>query len=1330
MSRKKRIIIGLLLAFGGLFLCVVATWTFLQSNWLKTRVRNRIVSAAERATGGRVELGAVDYDWYSLTLHFHHVVIHGTEPPRVQPLFKAKSVDIGLTIHSLLQGDIRLNFLTLDQPEVHLQFNGDGTSNIPQVARANNKGHIAEDILDLQAKRYQLKNGAVKINWQRFPLDVEGKDMTALLKYDRQNGGSYHIAFSSTNTSSWPPRLAKAPVNLTLHARLKQDRITFDQVDLQSSAFRLKADGYLANFVHPQAMIDLHGRFAGNAITEALDLPEWHGSQLLIDGVGQYDLANAARFTGRVQGNDITYQTPRFALRHMQVTSHVEADMHGANLTDLQARAPAGSFVGQFTTSYKEFQLAGRVNRWSLGDVLSATTHRQNKWSGFLSGPVQLTGLFRKTDVEDLSIEGALAIAPGTTGIPVAGRLQASYKELGKVTKLQDSYLSLPHTSITASGTVSKNIKLAVATSNIADFQPIIDLVQKPGVNTTFPLTLLQDGTAQFKGNVIGSLDDPRIAGDLLLTRFLLHGYAGDRLHSQIDLSPHDLKLTSISAEQDGLHLNGELDAGLNHWGFDVHNHVLLNVQFSGANLGKLMQPYANRHWPVSLGTASGSVELSGSLNNPNGKAQLTIDDALAYGQPLHGIKLRAAAADNTVQITSGRLQAGLAAIDFAGTYRHAPETWRSGDISIRLDSNRFSLASLQSVHEHDPTLEAAVQIHERIGASLDNGRFHLVGANGNTTAQSIDRKNIAVGNLTLDTTTENQILHAKLRGTFRNNPLHGSATVQLTGDLPAQGQLDWNRIDLANVLLLLSGPSATALPLDGFWGGGLVWEAPLLHLDRLRARAHIDSLQLTPRTKTASMPLLLRSEQTILVEAANGIASISGFHLSGPNTQLTLAGSVPYLQRRPWDLHTTGTVDLKLLTLFYPDLQSSGECQLSASIAGTLHQPKIDGLIRIRRGLLYGGNNNLPDGLSEIDGAIKFDGNRASVQRLTAHSGGGNVSMTGFVSFVPDNPLVYRLEAQANNVRVRYAGGVSLTADSGLRLTGTSKNSLLAGTVTVDRIALNPNADIGTLLTLRAAPSPVDEQNFVSGLQLDVRVESAPDLQVTTSLSQDVEAEIDLRLRGKPSRPSLLGAISANQGNIKVFGANYSINRGEISFTNPNKIEPVLDLDLQTQARGITVDVTVSGTPAKLNINYRSDPPLQPRDIIALLTVGRAPDVASNIANTRVTNDVSALRSGANTVLGQAFAPVSNRLSKLFGITNIKIDPLVQGITNTPQARLTLQQQVSRDISVTYVTNLSQTSEQIFRFEWALNRQYSIIALRDDNGEFGIDIQFKKRFK
>jgi translocation and assembly module TamB len=119
--------------------------------------------------------------------------------------------------------------------------------------------------------------------------------------------------------------------------------------------------------------------------------------------------------------------------------------------------------------------------------------------------------------------------------------------------------------------------------------------------------------------------------------------------------------------------------------------------------------------------------------------------------------------------------------------------------------------------------------------------------------------------------------------------------------------------------------------------------------------------------------------------------------------------------------------------------------------------------------------------------------------------------------------------------------------------------------------------------------------------MQFDVRIESGPNFEFQTSLTRDVEAEVDLRLRGSPIRPVLLGSISVNQGEIQVFGNRYTVDRGDIRFLNPVKIEPTFDMDIETRARGIVVNISLSGTFQKLNVNYSSDPPLQPREIIAL---------------------------------------------------------------------------------------------------------------------------------
>jgi translocation and assembly module TamB len=209
------------------------------------------------------------------------------------------------------------------------------------------------------------------------------------------------------------------------------------------------------------------------------------------------------------------------------------------------------------------------------------------------------------------------------------------------------------------------------------------------------------------------------------------------------------------------------------------------------------------------------------------------------------------------------------------------------------------------------------------------------------------------------------------------------------------------------------------------------------------------------------------------------------------------------------------------------------------------------------------------------------------------------------------------------------------------------------------------------------------------------------------------------------------LGRIVVNQVELHFFGNKYQINRGEIGFFNPVRIEPVLDMDLETQVRGVIVNINFTGPLSKLNVSYRSDPPLQSTEIIALLTVGRAPGTNSSLASSQTVTNQSLLTSGTNSLLGQAVsAPVSSRLQRFFGVSRLKIDPQLTGINAVPQARLTIEQQISRDITLTYITNLAQANQQIIRLEWDIDRNWSVVALREENGVFGIDFFFKKRFK
>jgi translocation and assembly module TamB len=144
-----------------------------------------------------------------------------------------------------------------------------------------------------------------------------------------------------------------------------------------------------------------------------------------------------------------------------------------------------------------------------------------------------------------------------------------------------------------------------------------------------------------------------------------------------------------------------------------------------------------------------------------------------------------------------------------------------------------------------------------------------------------------------------------------------------------------------------------------------------------------------------------------------------------------------------------------------------------------------------------------------------------------------------------------------------------------------------------------------------------------------------------------------------------------------------------------------------------------------------RSDPPLQFSEIVALLATGRTPTSDPSLLMQQTNSPQSWQQMGASALLGQAIAnPVAGRLQRFFGVSKLKIDPSLTGVENNPQARLTLEQQVTPNITFTYITNVTSSNPQVVQVEWAFNRNWSVVALREENGLFGLDFFFKKRFQ
>ncbi len=339
---------------------------------------------------------------------------------------------------------------------------------------------------------------------------------------------------------------------------------------------------------------------------------------------------------------------------------------------------------------------------------------------------------------------------------------------------------------------------------------------------------------------------------------------------------------------------------------------------------------------------------------------------------------------------------------------------------------------------------------------------------------------------------------------------------------------------------------------------------------------------------------------------------------------------------------------------------------------------------------------------------------------------------MTGFVGF--GGPVMnYNLRAAATKVRVRTSG-ISITTNANISLAGNTNRSLLQGNVSIQRIAYEAGSDAGSMLSSFAStpPStPSAPSKMLTGMRLDIHVLTAPDLRVVTTYAERLSVQANLTVRGTAANPGILGSVNITEGDLVFFGNKYTVRTGTINFYNPTSIQPVINISLETIAQGVDVTLGVSGPMNDLKLTYRSDPPLTFQQIVELLAANTTPPNPEIAANQPAPPQQSFTQMGESAILGQAVAnPLASRLQRVFGLTQFKIDPMISGPNGQPGARVTLQQKIASNITFTYITDVTQSNNEIIRVEWDLTNKFSAVGLRDYNGNVSIEFfyKFKKR--
>ena len=957
-----------------------------------------------------------------------------------------------------------------------------------------------------------------------------------------------------------------------------------------------------------------------------------------------------------------------------------------------------------------------------------------------ISGPVKVEWGGSNADVADtVEVDADLKLAPtgvkrkgALSDVPVTGEALAHYTGKTEVVQIQHLVFQSPQSMLEASGVLGVNLgdpltvlRVDLVTHDLGEFDQLLQTLdfEANGKKGTAAIPVVLHGAMQFNGAARGEILNLDMKGHLNATNVEAKlGTSTDVMLDSVaadgEFSPNSGLAVASSTIRRGsaeLNLTGTMRPrkqvsrrGVVTYLWDNDTATDVQMTLANAQMSDVLQIVGQQAQVPVTGTIAAHARGTGTLNNMEASGEVSLVNGTAYGEPydsamaefaLHGQDLEAS---KVVVKLHGMEIAGNGGYDL-----------RSEQLHGHVEGRNLVLSKFQTVQR------SAVQGDGILSLVADaNGTLSEPGLKADLKLAAVRFNGQAVGDIAANVHSEGKTLYFAANSTMLGATIGAAGQTQLAGDFETQAKLTVTNLDL-NKPLAIFEPGTFTVQSD--IGGVITVKGPLKTPKLLNGQAEFDNFDLKLQG------IELKTAEPLRLALQDGVVRLDQVHITGQDTDLRASGTAQVFgsgnpKGGKLDVKASGSVSMALVHTFDADILSSGKVEFTVAAGGQLTNPALTGRVKFDNvnASIYG----VPNGLSNMNGTLVFNEDRLQVESLTAMTGGGQLKIGGSIRY--RNGVYADLSATGDVVRVRY-NGLSATANANLKLQGGLQSARLSGNVLITRFGIGPDVDFAAFAGADGVSTPPDPNAATNKIQLDVRVTSSPQLDFQNSYAK-LAGAVDLTLRGTLSEPTVLGRIQITDGSATFAGTKYQLQRGDIYFTNPVRIDPTIDIDATARVENYDITIGVHGTSRNLKPTYRSEPPLSEADVFALLALGRTQEEAQLYQEQQ-------LQAGADpttsSLLGGALnATVSNRVEKLFGVGSVKIDPAFVGTLGNSSARITVQQQLSRQITATFATNVNTTAQQLIQLQYDLNHDMSIVATRDETGVFSVVYKLRKRYR
>jgi outer membrane protein assembly complex protein YaeT len=534
------------------------------------------------------------------------------------------------------------------------------------------------------------------------------------------------------------------------------------------------------------------------------------------------------------------------------------------------------------------------------------------------------------------------------------------------------------------------------------------------------------------------------------------------------------------------------------------------------------------------------------------------------------------------------------------------------------------------------------------------------------------------------------------------------AATVSATGDIPialvARDAPDWltgwtgasqgagrlrARFDAVTPAVLAPFvPAATVSQLAGLVSGTLTLDADRPVLAAVRGQLVLDQANVA----VAGVPF--NQQRPTRIEVADGRVQIAAWDWGGEGNRLSLGGGVQLEGAPALDISADGTIDLRALGAFLPDVTTGGQAILHARVTGAPEAPQLDGRIDLQRGEVRVASPRLV--ISDLTGSLVLSRDEVTVSDVEGQANGGTVYLAGALNHSRLHPTSGRLAITGRSMAMAIPEALKTEVNLDLTLAVDRGALSLTGDATVLGGSYREPISLATglLQTLQSSPAIVslEARSAVGAMALDIRVTTGEDIVVDNNYGQ-LAVAADVQIGGTVADPTLIGRAEAREGGRIFLGGNvyHIVGSGAINFSNPTRIEPDLAITALTRVAGHDITLKLNGPPATLETTLTSES-LSQGEIVSLLVTGQ-------------TQNTGAMAISSDQVIGYLSGEVLGVTGRALGLDALRIERgqdvrfdagLVAGETD-PASRLTFGKQVTRNVEVVF----SQSLKDSGRLTW-----------------------------